>query len=64
MIHEKNDNDLRDMSRVDVSQEIEKDHWLQKWNITEDILEEAINKSDSVMATDVERYLRKNNYIS
>ena len=55
--------ELRDKSRIDVSQKMEREYWTEKWNITEDMLQEAMLKSDSVMANDVERYLRENDLI-
>ena len=55
--------ELRDKSRIDVSQKIEREYWTEKWNITEDMLQEAMLKSDSVMADDVEKYLRENDLI-
>jgi len=55
--------ELRDKSRIDVSQKMEREYWTEKWNITEDMLQEAMLKSDSVMADDVERYLRENDLI-
>ena len=54
---------MRDKSRIDVSQKMEREYWTEKWNITEDMLQEAMLKSDSVMAADVERYLRENDLI-
>ena len=55
--------ELRDKSRIDVSQKMEREYWTEKWNITEDMLQEAMLKSDSVMAADVEQYLRENDLI-
>ena len=55
--------ELRDKSRIDVSQKMEREYWTEKWNITEEMLQEAMLKSDSVMADDVERYLRENDLI-
>lgn len=55
--------ELRDKSRIDVSQKMEREYWTEKWNITEDMLQEAMLKSDSVMADDVEQYLRENDLI-
>ena len=51
---------MRDKSRIDVSQ---REYWTEKWNITEDMLQEAMLKTNSVMAADVERYLRDNDLI-
>lgn len=54
------DAEMRDKSRIDVSQ---REYWTEKWNITEDMLQEAMLKTNSVMAADVERYLRDNDLI-
>ena len=55
--------ELRDKSRIDVSQKMEREYWTERWNITDDMLQEAMLKSDSVMAADVEGYLRENKMI-
>lgn len=55
--------ELRDKSRIDVSQKMEREYWTERWNITDDMLQEAILKSDSVMASDVEEYLRQHKMI-
>ena len=63
MKEDSNYSELRDTSRIDVSQKMDREYWTERWNITDDMLQEAMLKSDSVMAADVERYLRENKMI-
>lgn len=63
MSEDAKNSEMRDKSRIDVSQKMEREYWTDKWNITDDMLQEAIIKSDSVMASDVENYLREHNMI-
>lgn len=58
MSDDKDSKDFRDRSRIDYSQDYEKDYWTEKWGISDQQLKEALDDTDSVMAEDVEKYLR------
>lgn len=63
MSDDKNSKDYRDRSRIDFSQDYERQYWTEKWNISDEQLKEALDQTNSVMADDVENYLSKKNYI-
>lgn len=55
--------DYRDRSRIDYSQDYERRYWTEKWDISDEQLKEALDKTGSVMVSDVESFLRKQNHI-
>jgi hypothetical protein len=63
MSDDKNTKGYRDRSRIDYSQDYERTYWTNKWDISNEQLKEALEKTDSVMVSDVEEYLKKNGYI-
>ena len=63
MSDDKNSKDYRDRTRIDYSQDYERQYWTNKWSITDGQLREAIDRTDSVMVDDVENYLRERSYI-
>jgi hypothetical protein len=64
MSDDKNTKGYRDRSRIDYSQDYERNYWTEKWNISNEQLKEALEKTDSVMVSDVEEYLKKRDYIN
>lgn len=63
MSDDKNSKDYRDRTRIDYSQDYERQYWTEKWNVSDEQLKEALDRTDSVMVDDVQRYLRQKNYI-
>lgn len=63
MSDDKTSKDYRDRSRIDFSQDYERQYWTNKWNISDAQLKEALVKTDSVMVDDVENYLTERKYI-